>query len=148
MVEVREVSSIKIKTNHAGVKEYPFFTRTGKNGPLPDARCAIVLGKNGSGKSTIARALSDGENVEFFNKEGVLLGGNCDNVYVFDEWFIGENFRMSQEEVLESIFEIREHKPWWETISSIGKSSYPNEFLNVIRESIRNVTKNWCPCHR
>lgn len=145
MVDATKVSSIKIKTNHAGVKEYPFFTRTGKNGPLPDARCAIVLGKNGSGKSTIARALSDGENVEFFNKEGVLLGGNCDNVYVFDEWFIGENFRMSQEEVLESIFEIREHKPWWETISSIGKSSYPNEFLNVIRESIRNVTKKLVP---
>lgn len=86
MVEVREVSSIKIKTNHAGVKEYPFFTRTGKNGPLPDARCAIVLGKNGSGKSTIARALSDGGNrVEFFDKNGDSLGDDCSNIYVFDE---------------------------------------------------------------
>lgn len=67
MVDAVEVSSIKIDTGYAGWKEYPIFTRTGKNGPLPDARCAIVLGKNGSGKSTIARALSDGGNrVEFF----------------------------------------------------------------------------------
>lgn len=102
MVEVREVSSIKIKTNHAGVKEYPFFTRTGKNGPLPEARCAIVLGKNGSGKSTIARALSDGGNrVEFFDKNGNSLGGDCSNIYVFDERFIYKHFLSKQDDFLQ-----------------------------------------------
>lgn len=97
MVDATKVSSIKIKTNHAGVKEYPFFTRTGKNGPLPDARCAIVLGKNGSGKSTIARALDGGSNVEFFNKDRDSLGKDCSNVYVFDERFIYKYFLSKQD---------------------------------------------------
>lgn len=58
MVDAVEVSSIKIDTGYAGKKHYSFFARTDKNGQtLPDARCAIVLGKNGSGKSTIARGL-------------------------------------------------------------------------------------------
>ena len=107
MVDATKVSSIKIDTGYAGEKTFPLFSRFKKNGDKDkDAQCAIVLGKNGSGKSTIARALSDGKNVEFYSKEGVLLGGNCDNVYVFDEWFIGENFRMSDEETLKLIFEI------------------------------------------
>ncbi|WP_424825250.1 AAA family ATPase [Rothia mucilaginosa] len=152
MVKAAEVSSIKIKTNHAGVKEYPFFTRTGKNGPLPDARCAIVLGKNGSGKSTIARVLNDGKNVEFFNNEGALLGGNCDNVYVFDERFIGENFRMSYEETLKLIFEIRKLKSWQETISSmqetipsVGRVSLPGGLFDRFLGPIRNLAKQWTP---
>lgn len=152
MVKAAEVSSIKIKTNHAGVKEYPFFTRTGKNGPLPDTRCAIVLGKNGSGKSTIARVLNDGKNVEFFNNEGALLGGNCDNVYVFDERFIGENFRMSYEETLKLIFEIRKLKSWQETISSmqetipsVGRVSLPGGLFDRFLGPIRNLAKQWTP---
>ena len=125
MVDATKVSKIKIDTGYAGVKEYPIFTRVNSKGQiLEDAQCVIILGKNSSGKSTIARALDDGSNVEFFNKEGVLLGGNCDNVYVFDEWFIGENFRMSDEETLKLIFEIRKLKSWQETISSIVKLPY------------------------
>ena len=111
MVEATEVSKIKINTGYAGEKEYPIFTRMGKNDQvLSDAQCAIILGKNGSGKSTIARALSDGKNVEFFNNEGAPLGGNCDNVYVFDERFIGENFRMSDEEALALVTQIVERE--------------------------------------
>ena len=111
MVEATEVSKIKINTGYAGEKEYPIFTRMGKNDQvLSDAQCAIILGKNGSGKSTIARALSDGKNVEFFNNEGAPLGGNCDNVYVFDERFIGEKFRMSDEEALALVTQIVERE--------------------------------------
>ena len=111
MVEATEVSKIKINTGYAGEKEYPIFTRMGKNDQvLSDAQCAIILGKNGSGKSTIARALSDGKNVEFFNNEGAPLGGNCDNVYVFDERFIGKKFRMSDEESLALVTQIVERE--------------------------------------
>ena len=51
--------------------------------------------------------------VKFFDKEGNFIGGDYSNIYVFDEWFIGENFRMSDEEVLELIFENRELRPLW-----------------------------------
>ena len=40
----------------------------------------------------------------------------------------GENFRMSDEEVLELIFENRELRPLWEAISSIGKFSIQIDF--------------------
>lgn len=119
MVDKVEVSSIKINTGYAGWKEYPIFARTGKNDQaLPDAQCAIILGKNGSGKSTIARALSDGKNVELFDKDGNPLEGDCPNIYVFDERFIGENFRMSDEEALALVTQIVERK----TISDILKN--------------------------
>jgi hypothetical protein len=119
MVDASKVSSIKIDTGYVGEKEYPIFARTGKNGQaLPDAQCTIILGKNGSGKSTIARALSDGKNVELFDKDGNPLEGDCSNIYVFDERFIGENFRMSDEEVLALVTQIVERK----TISDILKN--------------------------
>ncbi|WP_278580304.1 AAA family ATPase [Rothia aeria] len=146
MVDATKVSKIKIDTGYAGVKEYPIFTRVNSKGQiLEDAQCVIILGKNSSGKSTIARALDDGSNVEFFNKEGVLLGGNCDNVYVFDEWFIGENFRMSDEETLKLIFEIRKLKSWQETISSIVKLPYSGGITDEIRELVRNLAKQLAP---
>lgn len=147
MVDATEVSKIKINTGYAGEKEYPIFTRMGKNDQvLSDAQCAIILGKNGSGKSTIARVLSsENSDVKFFDKEGNFIGGDYSNIYVFDEWFIGENFRMSDEEVLKLIFENRELRPLGEAISSTGKFSYPDRFFDVIRESIKNVTKQLVP---
>ena len=48
MVDATKVSSIKIDTGYAGVKEYPVFSRL--DGRLRNA--TIILGKNGSGKST------------------------------------------------------------------------------------------------
>lgn len=147
MVDATKVSSIKIDTGYAGVKEYPIFTRVdSRGGILEDAQCAIVLGKNGSGKSTIARVLSsENSDVKFFDKEGDFIGSDYSNVYVFDEWFIGKNFRMSDEEFLELIFEIRERRPWQETISSMGKFSYLDRFFDVIRESTRNAAKQLVP---
>ena len=120
MVEATEVSKIKINTGYAGEKEYPIFTRMGKNDQvLSDAQCAIILGKNGSGKSTIARALSsENSDVKFFDKDGVFIGSDYSNVYVFDERFIGENFRMSGEEALALVTQIVERK----TISDILKN--------------------------
>ena len=120
MVDATKVSKIRIDTGYAGEKEYPIFTRMGKNDQvLSDAQCAIILGKNGSGKSTIARALSsENSDVKFFDKDGVFIGSDYSNVYVFDERFIGENFRMSGEEALALVTQIVERK----TISDILKN--------------------------
>ena len=99
MVDATKVSSIKIDTGYAGVKEYPLFTR-------PDgkaAQCAIILGKNGSGKSTLARALDDGCNVEFFDENEDFLDADCSNVYVFNEEYVVKNFRIYEKDSLESI---------------------------------------------
>lgn len=98
MVDAMEVSSINIKTEYAGEKEYPIFTRSdGKT-----AQCAIILGKNGSGKTTIARALDGGSNVEFFDKNEGFLGCDCSNVYVFNEEYVIKNFRIYEPEHLET----------------------------------------------
>lgn len=99
MVDATKVSSIKIDTGYAGVKEYPLFTR-------PDgkaAQCAIILGKNGSGKSTLARALDDGCNVEFLDENEDFLDADCSNVYVFNEEYVVKNFRIYEKDSLESI---------------------------------------------
>lgn len=105
MVEATKVSSINIDTGYAGVKEYPFFTRVNKDGLIiDDAQVSIVLGGNGSGKSTIARALNgNNKDVKFFDKDGNLLGGDCLNVHVFDEAYVTKNFRASPENSLDSV---------------------------------------------
>lgn len=103
MVDVTKVSSIKIDTGYAGVKDYPIFTRkNSKEQILKDARCSIILGKNGSGKSTIARGLKGKNNsVEFFDKDGNQLKGDCPDIYVFDERFIYKHFLSKQDDFLQ-----------------------------------------------
>lgn len=105
MVDATKVSRIKIDTGYAGVKEYPFFTRVNSKGQiLEDAQVSIVLGGNGSGKSTIARALSgNNKGVKFFDKDGNLLVGDCLNVHVFNEDYVIENFRTYKPDYLEPV---------------------------------------------
>lgn len=102
MVDATKVSSIKIKTEYTGEREYPIFTR-------PDGRtaqCAIILGKNGSGKSTLARALSTETGKTKFlnkNKEEEDLGIDFSNVHVFNEEYVIKNFRIYEKASLEPI---------------------------------------------
>lgn len=100
MVEATEVSSIKIKTEYAGEKEYPIFTRPdGKT-----AQCAIILGRNGTGKSTLARALSVGSiGTDFLDKDGKSLGFDRAKVYVFNEDYVIKNFRVYENSSLNPI---------------------------------------------
>lgn len=123
MVDATKVSSIKIDTGYAGVKEYPLFTR-------PDgkaAQCAIILGKNGSGKSTLARALDDNTSgTEFFDKDGNSLGVDCANVYVFNEEYIIENFRIYEPKHLEAFV-------------LLGKSGRILDEINNLEERIADL---------
>lgn len=105
MVDATKVSKIKIDTGYAGVKEYPFFTRVNRGDlTIDDAQVSIILGGNGSGKSTVARALK-GENksVEFYDKGGNSLGGDCSNIYVYNESFVIKNFRIYENSSLEPV---------------------------------------------
>ena len=100
MVDATKVSKIKIDTGYAGVKEYPVFSRPdGKVG-----QCAIILGGNGTGKSTIARTLSDDNKfTEFFDSDGKSLGSDCSNIHVFNESYVIKNFRIYEKASLEPI---------------------------------------------
>ena len=97
MVIAKHVSRIRVDTSYAGKKYYSFFTKESKNHTRYDAQCAVVLGRNGAGKSTIARALQGkGESrasIKFFDMKGVSLGYDYSDVRVFDEMYIIENFR-------------------------------------------------------
>lgn len=97
MVIAKNVSRIRIDTGYAGKKYYSFFAKESKNHTRYDAQCAVVLGRNGAGKSTIARALQgkfgSRASIKFFDMNGVSLGYDHSNVRVFDEMYIIENFR-------------------------------------------------------
>lgn len=100
MVDAMKVSKIKIDTGYAGVKDYSVFSRPdGKAG-----QCAIILGGNGTGKSTIARALSGGNKLtEFFDSDGKSLGSDCSNIHVFNESYVIKNFRTYKPGYLEPV---------------------------------------------
>lgn len=104
MVDATKVSKIKINEGRADEREHQIFTRVNSKGvTLEDAQVSIVLGGNGSGKSTLARALStETDRTEFLDKGDGLLDKDFSNIHVFDENFILENFRKSDNEILES----------------------------------------------
>lgn len=127
MVEATKVSSIKIKTEYTGEREYPIFTRPdGKT-----AQCAIILGGNGSGKSTLARALStETGKTKFLNKEANKeeedLGSDFSNVHVFNEEYVIKNFRAYESEQLEAFI-------------LLGKSGIILDRINNLEEEIAEL---------
>ncbi len=105
MVDSKNVFSININKDYIGCKKYPVFQNmTNKNEPDGQAQCSIILGHNGSGKSTIAQAFKDKTNrVEFLDEKDELVDGEDENIYLFDEQFIINNFRKFEDEYLGSI---------------------------------------------
>lgn len=146
MVDATKVSKIKIDTGYAGVKEYPFFTRVNKDGLIiDDAQVAIVLGGNGSGKSTIARALSgDGVNkdVKFFDKEGKLLIGDCSNVHVFNEEYVIKNFRTYKSDYLEPVILLGKSGNLADKIEEVEKKIVE---LEKMRQGIKDTVSSCLP---
>lgn len=105
MVDSENVFSIKIDKDYIGCEKYPVFQNmSNKNEPDGQAQCAIILGHNGSGKSTIAQAFKDNTSrVEFLDEQGELVEGENENIYLFDEQFIINNFRKLEDDYLGSI---------------------------------------------
>ncbi len=147
MVDATKVSSIKIDTGYAGVKEYKIFTRKNSKGQtLEDARCSIILGKNGSGKSTIARAFNDNDGeVEFFDNGGNSLGKACSNVYVFDESFIIENFRVHGGDTLNPVILLGDTNQRMERIKNleVEKSEIQRKMDELVNEGFDKVLREW-----
>ena len=128
MVDATKVSSIKIKTEYTGEREYPIFTRADGR----TAQCAIILGKNGSGKSTLARALSTETGKTKFlnkNKEEEDLGSDFSNVHVFNEEYVIKNFRASPEDILDPVV-------------MLGGSVVVNDNINELKNNISSISAN------
>lgn len=143
MVDATKVSSIKIDTGYAGVKEYPVFSRPdGKT-----AQCAIILGMNGSGKSTLARALSTETNkTKFLDKEEGELESDFSNVHVFNESYVIKNFRISKNLSLEPVVLLGDHSERVDEIDKLRKKiEICEEEISSLKEDIlsRVFSKNF-----
>ena len=143
MVDATKVSSIKIDTGYAGVKEYPVFSRPdGKT-----AQCAIILGMNGSGKSTLARALStETDKTKFLDKEEGELESDFSNVHVFNESYVIENFRISNNLSLEPVVLLGDHSERVDEIDKLRKKiEICEEEISSLKEDIlsRVFSKNF-----
>lgn len=143
MVDATKVSSIKIDTGYAGVKEYPFFTRVNKDGLIiDDAQFAIVFGRNGSGKSTVAHTLNVGAGkVEFFDNGSNSLGKDCSNVHVFNESYVIENFRKYPKEKIKPVILLGNFEQRREKISELKDkiSSAEEKIENVLEECVNRI---------
>lgn len=133
MVEATKLSSIKIKTNHAGEKNYLIFDVVNN----AETQCAIIFGKNGSGKSTLARALSvDTKSTEFFDIDKNYLGNDCSNVHVFNESYVINNFRISKNLSLEPVVLLGDHSERMDKIDKL------REELESCKKEISSLKKN------
>lgn len=144
MVDATKVSKIKIDTGYDGVKEYPFFTRVNKQDTIldKDAQFAIVFGRNGSGKSTVAHTLSIGTGkVEFFDNGSNSLGEDCSNVHVFNESYVIENFRKYPKEKIKPVILLGNFEQRRERISELKDkiSSAEEKIENVLEECINRA---------
>lgn len=144
MVDATKVSSIKIDTGYAGVKEYPFFTRVDKHDTIlnKDAQFAIVFGRNGSGKSTVAHTLNVGAGkVEFFDNGSNSLGKDCSNVHVFNESYVIENFRKYPKEKIKPVILLGNFEQRRERISELKDkiSSAEEKIENVLEECVNRI---------
>ena len=78
-----------------------------KNGSsIKTARASVIFGKNGTGKSTLSRAVDEIkierdtlEKIKFidWNSHEISLGKNTENIFVFNEKFIDLNVKFTQE---------------------------------------------------
>lgn len=144
MVDATKVSSIKIDTGYDGVREYPFFTRVDKQDAIlnEDAQFAIVFGRNGSGKSTVAHTLSVGAGkVEFFDNGSNSLGEDCSNVHVFNESYVIENFRKYPKEKIKPVVLLGNFEQRRERIGELESkiSSVKKRMEKIIEECLNRV---------
>ncbi len=90
---INEINSIEIKGGYfSSAANYKVFEN--------DVRMSIIYGKNGSGKSSISKAISstDGEYVcKYYDANRSLLTIPFENIFVFNEDFINKQVQIKEE---------------------------------------------------
>ncbi|MGQ4532641.1 AAA family ATPase [Dermabacteraceae bacterium P13138] len=107
MVTAKDVASIRLTLPHSNGKvTLDLFRRTTNSGNPASATSCVIYGRNGSGKSSVARALAAEESdVEFLGYSGSVLPDSADrsNVFVFNEDYIDRNFRQFESSQLDPV---------------------------------------------
>lgn len=105
MVTAKKISSVQFRFPYNQDKStLPIFERIIEGGQAKSpkkehVKSCIIYGRNGSGKSSLARALGDGESeLNFLDLSGdeVPDGDDRSNIYVYNEEYIECNFKQIQ----------------------------------------------------
>lgn len=106
MVAFENLAQLSVVFPHLGEKTLPIFRASSGDGRFRAVRAAVVYGRNGAGKSSIARALKHPENsVKFLDSAGKEINPPRDPIStaVFDQDFVDENVRLIHSSGLEPI---------------------------------------------
>jgi len=106
---IEEIRKIKIKSDFFGETELNLFNKK--------ARCSLVYGENGSGKSTICNCINpnntDTSSYAFLKDDSTeieLSEISEKNIFVFTEEFVDENLKFSEDTGLKAIVMFGEQK--------------------------------------
>ncbi|WP_288747649.1 AAA family ATPase [uncultured Corynebacterium sp.] len=101
---ISQLASIKVNFEHLGKCNLPLFQRNGEESGQA-SRAAIIYGKNGAGKSSLAKALrSPSRDFQAFDAKGAEIElQNSEDIYVFDQDYIDRNLRQHDSEGLNPI---------------------------------------------
>lgn len=88
MVSFERLAGFQFDFEHIGLKHLSFFEDS-REEKVRRVNNAVVLARNGTGKSSIARLLStDFERVQIITENGMVPLDTAENVFVFDETFV------------------------------------------------------------
>lgn len=134
MVDIERICSIKINKDYVRHKKYPVFQNINNENEWAGlAQCSIIFGNNGSGKSTIAQAFKSKTNhVDILDDNDNLIEGELENIYLFDEKFIINNFRKLEDDYLGSIVLLGEAVQVQEEIDKLRQELRKKPALKMI----------------
>ena len=126
------IKNIKIANNYLPYKELDLNFIDG-NGVL--IRELLIFGRNGTGKSTIAKAIADNEKNKSDNSTEVNIEFNSSditqpNYFIFDENFMRDKIRFSENDNLEAIVMFDEQKGFVDDIELCQNNLDRNIIIN------------------
>ena len=123
MQSISRLASIEVDFKHVGTQLIPLFLSTSEQSSSI-SRAAIVYGKNGAGKSSLARALKEPtRGFRAFDRDCRPLNlQNASNIHVFDESFINDNVQQVGHEKLNPVVLLGEQVDNQEKIDENEKS--------------------------
>lgn len=135
-MSISELASITVYSDYLEKRELSLFTTNGKSS---ESGCSIVFGANGTGKSTLARAIRgsispsgsspSNESCTFHRGDRSKIRINPDdkNVHVFDEGYIHDNFRSISKNTVDEIVLIGSSAKVQSEIDEIDQELQSNE---------------------